>query len=77
MVCTKGMLCELAVVDIKDGIREDHNRLQHPVLTTHQSRSKRKSLLKRISSHAGIRYRFVQCQDKGIVTNLIGILQKA
>ena len=77
MVSTKCMLGELEIVDIKDGIREDHNRLHHPVLTTHQARSKRKSLLKRISSHAGIRYRFIQCQYKGIITNLIGILQKA
>ncbi len=77
MVSTKCMLGKLEIVDIKDCIREDHNRLQHPVLATHQARSKRKSLLKRISSHVGIRNRFIQCQYKGIITNLIGIVQKA
>ena len=76
VVCTKGVLSKLAVIDIKDGIREDHNRLQHPVLATHQARSKRKSLLKRISSHLNIRYRFIQCQNKGIITNRIGFLQQ-
>lgn len=77
MVSTKCVLSKLTVIDIKDGIREDHNRLQNPVLATHQARSKRKSLFKRISSHVGIRYGFIQCQYKGIITNLIGILQKA
>ena len=74
MVSTKCMLGELEIVDIKDCIREDHNRLQHPVLATHQARGKRKSLLKRFSSELGIRCVFIQCQHKGIITNRIGVL---